>query len=122
MCAKLILLTETVIDKIKTFQHEDDTDGTKISKITTWNMTLPMWKSQALRELAIYNPNILGLSEMGWTGSGKMIPEKLNTSVGFILDNEASKALSRWASGGDHIIPLHSHFCKIAFCRQYSVH
>ncbi|XP_078682172.1 uncharacterized protein LOC144916725 [Branchiostoma floridae x Branchiostoma belcheri] len=71
--------------------------------------------AQLLKEFDEYQVNILGISEMRWTGSGKLCNEgktvlfsghedQHRRGVGLILDKEASRALTGWKPVSDRII------------------
>ncbi|KAI8498288.1 hypothetical protein Bbelb_242320 [Branchiostoma belcheri] len=71
--------------------------------------------AQLLKEFDEYQLNILGISEMRWTGSGKLCNEgktvlfsghedQHRRGVGLILDKEASRALTGWKPVSDRII------------------
>ncbi|CAH1266795.1 Hypp3576 [Branchiostoma lanceolatum] len=88
------------------------------TKIGTWNVrTLYQTgkMAQLLREFEENQLNILGISEMRWTGSGKLYnegktvlysghEEQHRRGVGFVLDKEASRALIGWKPVNERII------------------
>ena len=86
--------------------------------IATWNVR-DLYQTgklvQVIKEFQNYNPDILGDTEMRWTGSGKIKkkdttilysgPEKLyQKGVGIILNKEAKKELIDWKPVNDCII------------------
>ncbi|XP_019618826.1 PREDICTED: uncharacterized protein LOC109465826 [Branchiostoma belcheri] len=88
------------------------------TKIGTWNVrTLYQTgkMAQLLKEFEEYQLNILGISEMRWTGSGKLCSDgktvlysghedQHRRGVGMVLDKEASRALTGWKPVNDRII------------------
>lgn len=89
-----------------------------LTRIGTWNVrTLYQCGKleQVLQEFKNYNMDILGLSEVRWTGSGKF-NDSVNTviysghvdqhvhGVGLILSENASRALIGWKPVSDRII------------------
>ena len=88
------------------------------TKIATWNVrTLYQTGklSQVIKEFEFYNLAILGVTEMRWTGSGKIRqkdktilysgPDELHQKgVGIILKKEADKALIGWKPVNNRMI------------------
>ena len=89
-----------------------------ITKIATWNVRTLFQTgklAQTIKEFYSYNLSLLGISEMRWTGSGKMSKSKLTIlysvhakehvrGVGFLLDKETSDSLIGWTPVNDRII------------------
>ena len=89
------------------------------TKIGTWN-TRTLYQTgklaQLLREFNEYKLDILGISEMRWTGSGKINDSGGTTllysghqdrhvyGVGFMLNKEATRALISWEPVSERII------------------
>ena len=76
--------------------------------------------AQTIREFANYGLDVLGLTEVRWTGSGKIMHgettflysganESHERGVGIMLNNEASKALIGWNPVNDRIITARLH-------------
>jgi len=78
-----------------------------------------------------YKMDILGISEMRWTGSGKMESEgiyiyysgctKHERGVGIMLTKEMSRAVLTWEPVSDRIITirLQSRYTKITLVQVY---
>ena len=88
------------------------------TKIGTWNVRTLYQDGrleQLLREMKKYNLDILGISEMRWTGQGKITSEDTtilyagkedhhSSGVGILLNKEAAQALEGWKPVNDRII------------------
>ena len=95
-------------------------DAKSITRVGTWNVRA-MYQcgtmAQLLRELTNYHLSILGISEMRWTGSGKINSEGKTLlysghnkqhvrGVGFVLNVAAAKSLIGWKPVNDRIITV----------------
>lgn len=107
------------------------------TKIGTWNVrTLyQMGKlGQLLREFREYQLDILGVSEMRWTGSGKINSDGGTTllysghkdqhsrGVGLVLNKEATRALISWKPINERIITarFQSRHAKVTIVQVYA--
>ena len=96
-----------------------------LTKIGTWNVRT-MYQSgnlaQVSREADNYGLKILGISEMRWTGSGRMTSngrtvlysgqtEHHQSGVGLILSKEAARCLIGWEPVSDRILTARFQSC-----------
>ncbi|KAK1804744.1 hypothetical protein P4O66_003596 [Electrophorus voltai] len=111
-------------------------DAKMISKLGTWNIrTLCEGGklAQLLHEFDIYNLDILDISEMRWTGSGKIISDGKSVlysgheehhihGVGLVLSKKASCALLGWKPVNDRIITarFQSRHAKTSIIQVYA--
>ncbi|KAK1806239.1 hypothetical protein P4O66_000117 [Electrophorus voltai] len=108
----------------------------KISKLGTWNVrTLCEGGklAQLLHEFDNYNLDILGISKMRWTGSGKIVSDGKSVlysgheehhihGVGLVLSKKASCALLGWKPVNDCIITarFQSRHAKTSIIQVYA--
>ncbi|KAK1792372.1 hypothetical protein P4O66_012322, partial [Electrophorus voltai] len=111
-------------------------DAKIISKLGTWNVrTLCEGGklTQLLHEFDNYNLDILGVSEMHWTGSGKIVSDGKSVlysgheehhihGVGLVLSKKASCALLGWKPVNDRIITarFQSRHAKTSLIQVYA--
>ena len=90
-----------------------------VINIGTWNVR-SLYKTgglaQLIREMRNYDLQILGISEMRWTGGGMMSSEgvtvlhsgglKHEREVGVLLNGEASGSLLGWEAVSDRILTV----------------
>lgn len=107
-----------------------------LTRIGTWNVrTLYQCGTlaQLIREFKMYKLSIIGISEMRWTGSGKVNsdgisllysghPDQHVRGVGLMLDSEASRALIGWVAVSDRIISarFQTRFLKMTVIQVYA--
>lgn len=111
-------------------------DAKTTARIGTWNVR-KLYQcgrlAQLLREFDNYRLDILGISEMRWTGSGKIISEEKTViysggdehhvrGVGLVLNKVAAKALISWTPVSDRIITarLQSRHAKTTIFQVYA--
>jgi len=105
------------------------------TKIGTWNVrTLYSTGklAQVLNEMKRYHVDIMGVSEMRWTGSGKMDSDgfsiyysggnKHERGVGIILTTEMARAVMTWEPVNDRIITirLQTKYMKVTLIQVYA--
>ena len=88
--------------------------------------------AQLVKEMKRYQLEILGVSEMRWTGSGNMVSEGISVyysggnkhvkGVGILLSQEATRAMLSWEPVNDRIITmrLQSSHTKVTIIQCYA--
>jgi hypothetical protein len=105
------------------------------TRLGTWNVRTA-WDTgklaRIINEMNRYQLWILGLSEMRWTGSGKMFSEDITVlysggdhherGVGVLLNREAANALDGWEHVSDRIMTVRilTRFTTVAIVQMYA--
>lgn len=105
------------------------------TRVGTWNVRMLYQAGkleQLLREIGRYNIDILGMSEMRWTGSGRINSDGMTIlhsghdadharGVGLVLSARAAAALEGWKPISDRIITtrLLTHHVKTTVVQAY---
>ena len=106
------------------------------TKVGTWNVRT-MFQcgklAQLCKEFKAYQLDILGISEMRWTGNGKITTDGVTVlysghqqnhihGVGFLLRKEASKSLIGWKPVNDRILitRFQSRHAKVTVIQAYA--
>lgn len=111
-------------------------DAKELTKIGTWNVrTLYQCGrlAQLLREMERYRMDILGISEMRWTGSGRLVSDRKTIiysghdveherGVGIVMSARAAEALVGWKPASDRIITarFQTRLSKITVIQAYA--
>ncbi|XP_051914908.1 craniofacial development protein 2-like [Hippocampus zosterae] len=111
--------------------------GTKTNtRVGTWNVRT-MFQSgrmdQVLKNMRDYRLDILGVSEMRWTGQGRLMvngatflysgkQDHHSHGVGIILSSSAAKALIGWKPVNERIITarLYTRYAKVTIVQVYA--
>ena len=106
-----------------------------ITRIGTWNVRTAYDTgkiAQIINEMKRYQLGILGLSEMRWTGSGKMTSENITVlysggdhherGVGVLLSKETADALVGWEPVSDRImtVRIQTRFTMVSIIQVYA--
>ena len=108
----------------------------EIARVGTWNVrTLYQCGSmaQVLKEMNIYSLQVLGISEMRWTGQGQFCSDGITIlysgretqhthGVGILLNKEAASALVAWKPVNHRIITarLQTRHAKVSIVQIYA--
>ena len=123
-------LREARLQKSRIFNAKSST------KIGTWNVRTLFQcgrMSQVLKRMKEYKLDVLGLSEMRWTGQGRFTSEDVTIlysgreehhyqGVGILLNKEASRALIGWKPVNERIITarLRTRHAKVTVVQVYA--
>ena len=111
-------------------------DAKEVTRIGTWNVRTLFQSgktAQLLREFDTYRMDILGISEMRWTGSGRFVSDgklvifsgndtKHMRGVGIVFSKRTSAAIIRWKPVSDRIISarLQGRYGRITIIQAYA--
>ena len=111
-------------------------DAKEVTRIGTWNVRTLFQQgktAQLLQEFDSYRMDILGISEMRWTGSGRFASDgklvifsgndtKHIRGVGIVFSKRTSAAIIRWKPVSDRIISarLQGRYGRITIIQAYA--